>query len=166
MESLDHIYVWVRAAKHAPRCWCYIIERRHGLAEIVEDVAMIRAVRRTERPPVDCPHCHREVIVISENASSHGYKALLRSTLPVAQRVLGESHDLTLTMRKISAVVLCNDPDATLDDLREAATTLEDTARIARRVLGGAHPTTVGIEKSLREARAALRARETPSTSG
>jgi len=63
-------------------------------------------------------------------------------------------------------VVLCNDPDATLDDLREAATTLEDTARIARRVLGGAHPTTVGIEKSLREARAALRARETPSTSG
>ena len=68
-------------------------------------------------------------------------------------------------MRKISAVVLCNDPDATLDDLREAATTLEDTARIARRVLGGAHPTTVGIEKSLREARAALRARETPLSS-
>ena len=30
---------------------------------------------------------------------------------------------------------------ATLDDLREAVTTLEDTERIARRVLGGAHPT-------------------------
>ena len=63
-------------------------------------------------------------------------------------------------MRKISAVVLCNDPDATLDDLREAATTLEDTARIARRVLGGAHPTTVGIECSLRKTQAALRARQ------
>ena len=74
MECLDNIYVWVGAAKHAPCCWCYIIERRHGLAEIVEDVAMIRAVRRTERPPVDGPHCHREVIVISENTSSHGYE--------------------------------------------------------------------------------------------
>ena len=47
---------------------------------------------------------------------------------------------------------------ATLDDLNEAVTTLEDTKRIARRVLGGEHPTTEGIEFSLREARAALRA--------
>ena len=41
-------------------------------------------------------------------------------------------------------------PGATLDDLREAVTTLEETTRIARRVLGGAHPTTVGIEGDLR----------------
>ena len=52
---------------------------------------------------------------------------------------------------------------ATLDDLREAVETLEDTERIARRVLGGAHPITAGIENQLRYARAALRARETPS---
>ena len=56
-------------------------------------------------------------------------------------------------------------PGAPLDDLREAVTTGEDTARIARRVLGGAHPITMGIEKALRFARAALRARETPSGS-
>ena len=67
-------------------------------------------------------------------------------------------------MRWAYAAALCNDPGATLDDLREAVTTLEDTKRIALRVLGGAHPTTAGIEKSLREARAALRARETPPT--
>ena len=36
----------------------------------------------------------------------------------------------------------------------------EEIARIARRVFGGAHPTTVGIEESLRNARAVLRARE------
>ena len=54
------------------------------------------------------------------------------------------------------------DDGATLDDLREAVTTLEDTERTARRVLGGAHPDAVGIESSLRFARAALRARETP----
>ena len=36
----------------------------------------------------------------------------------------------------------------------------EDTARIARRVFGGAHPLTVKIVETLPEARAALRARE------
>ena len=52
-----------------------------------------------------------------------------------------------------------------LDDLREAVTTLEETERIARRVLGGAHPTTVEIGDDLQDARAALAARETPSPS-
>ena len=46
--------------------------------------------------------------------------------------------------------------DATLDDLREAVTTLEETARLARRVLGGAHPTTVWIEGALQGARTKL----------
>ena len=54
------------------------------------------------------------------------------------------------------------DPDATLDDLREAVTTLEEIEPNARRVLGGAHPLTVAIEDDLREAREVLRARETP----
>ena len=56
-----------------------------------------------------------------------------------------------------------SDDGATLDDLREALTTLEDTERIARRVLGGAHPLTGAVEFRLPEARAALSARETPS---
>jgi len=54
------------------------------------------------------------------------------------------------------------DAGATLDDLREAVSTLEDAARIARRVLGSAHPDTASIETALQDARAALRARETP----
>ena len=53
-----------------------------------------------------------------------------------------------------------------LGELREAVDTLEDTTRIARRVLGGAHPLTAGFEEDLRDARAALRARETPPSSG
>ena len=89
-------------------------------------------------------------------------KSLLRKTIPAARRVLGESNDVTLRMRWNYADVLYQDPGATLDDLREAVTTLEDVALIARRVLGGAHPVTVGIEKSLQNAQAALRARETP----
>ena len=54
------------------------------------------------------------------------------------------------------------DPDATLDEHREAVTTLTEIERTARRVLGGTYPTTAGIEKSLRKARAALRARVSP----
>ena len=55
---------------------------------------------------------------------------------------------------------LYTDADATVDDVREAVTTLEETERIARRVLGGVHPLTEGIEKSLRKSRAVLAARE------
>ena len=51
-------------------------------------------------------------------------------------------------------------PGASLNDLREAVTTIEDTARRARRVLGGAHPTAEIIDSTLEDARAALRARE------
>ena len=60
------------------------------------------------------------------------------------------------------AMTLYSAPDATLDDLREAVETLEDTVRIARRVFGGSHPLTTVIEMNLQRARAALRARETP----
>ena len=63
----------------------------------------------------------------------------------------------------LNAQSLYRDADATLDDLREAVTILEDAERTARRVLGGAHPVTYGVEQTLRNARAALRARDTPS---
>ena len=92
-------------------------------------------------------------------------RSLLRKTMPVARRVLGENDETTLRARWIYAKTLWLDDGATLDHLREAVTTLEDTKRTARRVLGGAHPTTEGIEEDLEMSRAALRARETPSTS-
>ena len=90
-------------------------------------------------------------------------KSLLRRSLPMARRVLGEGHRLTLSMRSIYAEVLYKDASSTLDDLREAVTTLEELERTARRVLGGAHPLLKVYENSLRESRAARAARETPS---
>ena len=89
-------------------------------------------------------------------------KRVLRKVMPVARPVWGESHEFTLKMRWVYALMLYRDDGATLDDLREAVATLEDAARIARRVFGGSHPDTTGLENNLRNARAALRARETP----
>ena len=63
-------------------------------------------------------------------------------------------------MRWGYARALYRDDGATLNDLREAVTTLEEIERIARRVLGGAHPDTVGTERWLQQARTVLRARE------
>ena len=93
-------------------------------------------------------------------------KALLRKTIPVARRILGESHELTLKMSWCYAEALYDDDGATLDDIREAVTTLEDAERIARRVFGGSHPLTVDIERELQNAQATLRARETPPSGG
>jgi tetratricopeptide (TPR) repeat protein len=87
-------------------------------------------------------------------------RALMRKTVPLARRVRGEGSDLTLSLRANYAVALYEDPASTLTDLREAETTLEEAARIARRVFGGAHPLTVDIERHLPASRAALAARD------
>ena len=63
-------------------------------------------------------------------------------------------------MQWIYAEALCQDPNATLDDISEAVTTLKEIERTARRVLGGAHPLTTAIENHLHNAQAALRALE------
>ena len=87
-------------------------------------------------------------------------KCLLRKVIPVTRRIVGADNQLTLRMRKTYARVLYRDKGATLDDLREAVTTLEETTRTAQRVLGGAHPLVVDIVRDLQFARAALGARD------
>jgi hypothetical protein len=89
-------------------------------------------------------------------------KSLMRKTIPKARRIFGENGIDTLKMRVVYAQLLYKDDGGTLDDLREAVTMLEGTERTARRVLGGTHPLVVDTERSLRDARATLRARETP----
>ena len=90
-------------------------------------------------------------------------KSLLRKMMPVARRVLGENHELTMVIRMNYAQTLHRATGATLDDLREALTTLEEIERTSRRVFGDAHPRTTQIEKCLRYARATSRAAPTHS---
>ena len=83
-------------------------------------------------------------------------KSLMCKTMPGARRVLGENNELTLRMRWNYGEALYQAEGATLDDLREAVTTLEEVERTARRVLGGAHPVTITLEHHLEEARSTL----------
>ena len=87
-------------------------------------------------------------------------KALMNKAMPISRRALGDNDRLTLRIRWIYAMALYKDDGATLDELREAVTTLVETERTARRVLGGSNPTTASIEGELRDARAVLLARE------
>ena len=59
----------VRDTKHTPRGPLYLLERRHGLADIVER----GVVGFVERHRVICPHPEREFVALSKNALHHGY---------------------------------------------------------------------------------------------
>ena len=134
-------------------------------------LARVPRYRNDERRPPEAKVRRRRNTVVTANNYANGLlglqrfgeaRALLRTTIPVALRVLGESDTLRLTMRKIFAMALYEDPAATRSDLREATTTLEEIERTARRMLGGAHPTTAAIERNLRASRDALYARGLP----
>ena len=88
-------------------------------------------------------------------------RSLLLKTLPV-RRVIGDSNDLSLNTRLIYARALYKDDGATLDDLREAVTTLEEMLKGPRGACSGAshesHPLAKIIGNNLRLARAALQA--------
>jgi len=83
-------------------------------------------------------------------------KSLLRKTIPVARRVFGESHELTLRMRWVYSCSLYKATSATLDDLREAVTTLEDLVPLWTRIYGEAHPETPKVQGALATARGRL----------
>ena len=83
--------------------------------------------------------------------------------MPVARRVLGEDDITMLRMRMNYGRALYKDPAATLDELREAVTTLEELAPTARRILGSEHPTAKTIEHHQQKSRAALHAHKASS---
>ena len=130
-----------------------VVEER---AAVRRELDVVQVVRRRRDPPSGQ---HYALSLITRKHFEEA-RSLLRKMIPVARRVFGASHDSTLRVLGWYAEALYKDPGATLDELREAVTTLEETEPTARRVLGGAHPITSVMEGDLREARAALRARE------
>ena len=106
-------------------------------------------------------HLHPAALSLLDLKRFEEAKSLLRKAMPVARRVVRRECRDYAQDEVVLRAVLCkdgNDDSVTLDDLREAEL-LEDTARTARRVLGGAHPITPSIELALRCAQGAPRLR-------
>mmetsp|Transcript_866 Transcript_866/g.2451 ORF Transcript_866/g.2451 Transcript_866/m.2451 type:complete len:406 (+) Transcript_866:808-2025(+) len=88
-------------------------------------------------------------------------KALLRKVIPVARRVLGKGNIDVIRLRWSYGLFLYRAPDATLDDIREAVATMEETYGTVRRAFGAEHSYTREMDpKDIRFAQAELRARE------
>merc|ERR1712032_241731 len=75
-------------------------------------------------------------------------KKLLRKTMPVAQRVLGNDHDVTLSIREDLCHATLNG-GSSAEEKREALQMLEDTVAVIRRVMGPAHPDTLHAQEKL-----------------
>ncbi len=88
----------------------------------------------------------------------------LQTSRQARHRAAGAAVSLCLARRAREGRAVGSEAPERIDDLREAVLKHEELERTARRVLGGAHPTTTGIEKDLRNARVLLAARETQST--
>ena len=75
-------------------------------------------------------------------------KKVLRRTVPVARRVLGAEHALTLSLREdLSRATLGGASSA--EEKREALRILEEVAGVMRRVFGPAHPETLRAQRQL-----------------
>mmetsp|Transcript_23514 Transcript_23514/g.70474 ORF Transcript_23514/g.70474 Transcript_23514/m.70474 type:complete len:94 (+) Transcript_23514:344-625(+) len=90
----------------------------------------------------------------------------MRKMMPVARRVLGEGHRVTLKMRHCYARALYLDASATLDHIRKAVETLESVARSWKQVFGEAHPETPQVQAALEDAREVLATRAAASSAG
>ena len=85
-------------------------------------------------------------------------KRMLHKVAPVARRILGTEHELTLSIRED----LCRatlDGGSSAEEKREALRMLEDVAGIMRRVLGAAHPDTLYTQRQLERYRTCCRYR-------
>ncbi len=118
---------------------------------IAEDVPRPPITLLAHRDPL-AQFIERGAIISTDGLEQLGLKCEGRLVVP------------TDKMRTFYAASLFENPDATLDDLREVVETFEDAARIARRVFGGAHPLVSTIEHNLRISRTTRDAREAGKT--
>ena len=114
---------------------------------------------------------HRETLIAAYNYTSSlkglqrlkEAKVLLRKTITVAGRVLGESDAYTLRLRWLYANCLRDYKKATLDDVAEAVETLESIAPLWKRTMGMQHPETANVLTAVKAAREKLRLRRASS---
>ena len=73
---------------------------------------------------------------------------MLRKVAPVARRVLGTEHELTLSIREdLSRATL--DGESSAEEKRKALRVLDEVAGVIRRVMGPVHPDTLFAQREL-----------------
>ena len=82
--------------------------------------------------------------------------------LDLAMEHYGAENDYMLQIRTLHARALCEDENASLDNLRQAVELLEDIDSLSSRVFGAHHPDTVANKGNLRYAREKLARAEAP----
>ncbi len=82
--------------------------------------------------------------------------------LDLAMEHYGAEHNYMLQIRTLHARTLCEDENASLDNLRQAVELLEDIDSISSRVFGARHPDTAANGSMLRYAREKLAQAEAP----
>ena len=127
-----------------------------------DDASIVATVRACALVPAPAPPEAPEGL--EATATDTVYSQLAAAGLPYGPRFRVLRDVQVPRVLECNAQALYRDVSSTLADISEAVTTLEVVEPTARRVFGGAHPVTRGIETSLRKARAALRARETPGS--
>ena len=70
---LNPLCEWMRATEHAPRDPCRILERRYGLAEIIER----GAVDLAERLRVNRPHHEHAIILFEALHANEGIRSVV-----------------------------------------------------------------------------------------
>ena len=99
-------------------------------------------------------------------------QARAREAAPLARRVFGADHNVTMSLRENIATAVLRADSSSPEETREAFRMYEDVIKDMTRVLGASHPDTRFAQKNLNycrekdRRRAALRARETPPPPG
>ena len=146
----------MRASKHTARGPFRPLERIHGQAEIGERGAggrvkknyasRVRIFGHTEQT-LNAANNLSIVLVRAGNASES--MAFSRPLLPLARRVLGADHHMTLRLAHDYAYAVLECAAPSRDELVFAEKLLEDTVRRLRRVLGPEHPVTQKAEDDM-----------------
>ena len=96
-------------------------------------------------------------LAISSMALGHlgDAQSLLRKNIRACRRSFGDDHVYTFRARSLFVRILYADP-ASIEDLREAVSIMEDVCRRGRRVLGDSHPEYHELQRNLATARRVL----------
>ena len=143
----------MRIAKDTPRPSNQVLVHGDRLTHFIEGGTLVRVAGLGQL----ALQLNGQLVIRSEGAACC-WQRLMGQSLRFCPAFAPNQRNSETRRREQRSLVI----EATLDNFRESVETLEDTQRIARRVLGGAHPITEGIEDELHDARAALYARGLP----